>query len=103
MGALLSLDYHALAAKDYEYVLKMHSQWKTDGRLYPVDLADMPNFAYSSAYAKFKMSEKSKNSEDVVAATQLLKEAIQKYPLVYCRLLEKLNVPEPEETVQLTQ
>ncbi|KAK4512793.1 uncharacterized protein ATC70_003500 [Mucor velutinosus] len=103
LGALLSLDYHALSAKDYEYVLKMRSEWKTDGRLYPVDLADMPNFAYSSAYAKFKMSEKSKNSSDVVQATQMMKEAIQKYPLVYCRLLEKLGQPEPEETVKLTQ
>ncbi|KAL0138098.1 transcriptional repressor TCF25-domain-containing protein [Mucor lusitanicus] len=103
LGALLSLDYHALSAKEYEYVLKMQSEWKTDGRLYPVNLADMPNFAYSSAYAKFKMSEKSKNSEDVVQATLMMKEAIQKYPLVYCRLLEKLGESEPEEMVQLTQ
>ncbi|KAL9544445.1 hypothetical protein MBANPS3_007623 [Mucor bainieri] len=103
LGALLSLDYHALSAKDYEYVLKMQAEWKTDGRLYPVDLADMPNFAYSSAYAKFKMSEKSKNAEDVIQATQMMKQALQKYPLVYCRLLEKLGEPEPEETVQLTQ
>ncbi|KAL7310429.1 hypothetical protein PS15m_009933 [Mucor circinelloides] len=103
LGALLSLDYHALSAKDYEYVVKMQSEWKTDGHLYPVELADMPNFAYSAAYARFKMSEKSKNSEDVVQGTKMMKEAIQKYPLVYCRLLEKLGEPEADEIVQLTQ
>ncbi|CEP12095.1 hypothetical protein [Parasitella parasitica] len=103
LGALLSLDYHALSSKDYDYVVKMQSQWKTDGHLYPSDLSNMPNFAYSSAYAKFKMSEKSKNSQDVVQSTKLMKEAIQKYPLVYCRLLEKLGEREADEIVQLTQ
>ncbi|KAI8642380.1 transcriptional repressor TCF25-domain-containing protein [Parasitella parasitica] len=103
LGALLSLDYHALSSKDYDYVIKMQSQWKTDGNLYPSDLNNMPNFAYSSAYAKFKMGEKSKNSQDVIQGTKIMREAIQKYPLVYCRLLEKLGEPEADEIVQLTQ
>lgn len=103
LGALLSLDYHALSSKDFEYVIKMQTNWKTDGALYPIDMSNMPNFAYSAAYAKFKMSEKSKNELDVEESNRLLKEAIKKYPLVYCRLLEKLGEPEPEQLVQLTQ
>lgn len=101
LGALLSLDFHALSAKDYEYVVKMHSGWKTDGHLYPVDLANMPNFAYSTAYAQFKIAEKSKSNQQ--ESGLLLQEAIKKYPLVYCRLLEKLGEPEVPQTVPLTQ
>lgn len=103
LGALLSLDFHALSARDFEYVTKMHSGWKTDGQLYPVDLSNMPNFAYSAAYAKFKMSEKSKNADDVKKSSKMIQEAIKKYPLVYCRLLEKLGESEVPQLVQLTQ
>ncbi|KAG2232357.1 hypothetical protein INT48_007372 [Thamnidium elegans] len=101
LGALLSLDYHALSAKDYEYVLKMHNEWRTDGKLYPVDLSNMPNFAYSAAYAKFKLSEKNKTSQE--ESGKMIQEAIKKYPLVYCRVLEKLGESEPPQTVPLTQ
>lgn len=103
LGALLSLDFHALSSKDFDYVVKMQADWKTDGDLYPAEMTNMPNFAYSAAYAKFKMSEKTKNGLDVKEGSRLLKEAIKKYPLVYCRLLEKLGEPEPEQLVQLTQ
>lgn len=101
LGALLSLDYHALSAKDYEYVIKMQAEWKTDGKLYPVDLTNMPNFAYSAAYAKFKLSEKSKTTQE--ESGKMIQEAIKKYPLVYCRLLEKLGEPEVPQTIPLTQ
>ncbi|KAI8997029.1 transcriptional repressor TCF25-domain-containing protein [Pilobolus umbonatus] len=94
LGALLSLDYHALSARDYEYVIKMHSTWKNDGNLYPVHLADMPNFAFSVGYAKFKLVEKSKNESVLEESNKLIKDAIKKYPLLYCRLLEKLGEPE---------
>lgn len=103
LGALLSLDYHALSARDFDYVITMHDTWKTDGNLYPAKLSDMPNFAYSAAYASFKRSEKSKNADDVKNGSAMLKEAIKKYPLVYCRLMEKLGEPEVSETVALTQ
>ncbi|KAI9481329.1 MAG: transcriptional repressor TCF25-domain-containing protein [Benjaminiella poitrasii] len=91
LATLLTLDYHALSCRDYEYILKMYSDWKTKGNIYPVDLANMPNFAYSAAYAKFKMNEKSKKKSDISESKQMLKEAIKKYPLIYCRLLEKLG------------
>ncbi|KAI7884726.1 transcriptional repressor TCF25-domain-containing protein [Mucor mucedo] len=101
LGALLSLDYHALSAKDYDYVVKMHKEWKTDGKLYPVDLANMPNFAYSAAYAKFKIAEKAKSTQE--ESGKMIQEAIKKYPLVYCRLLEKLGEPEVPQSHTLTQ
>lgn len=102
LGALLSLDYHALSAKDYEYVIRMYNDWKTDGQLYPVSLANMPNFAYSAAYAQFKVAEKNKSTSQAESG-KMLQEAIKKYPLVYCRLLEKLGESEPSQVVALTQ
>ncbi|RCH81654.1 Transcription factor 25, partial [Rhizopus stolonifer] len=85
LGALLSLDYHALSSRDYDYILKMVSEYKTAGDLYPVDLKNMPNFAYSAAYAQFKLGQEE--------SSKTLQEAIHKFPFVYCRLLEKLGEP----------
>jgi hypothetical protein len=102
LGALLSLDYHALSAKDYEYAIKMYNEWKTDGQLYPVSLTNMPNFAYSAAYAQFKVAEKNKSTSQAESG-KMLQEAIKKYPLVYCRLLEKLGESEPSQSIALTQ
>ncbi|KAI7902170.1 transcriptional repressor TCF25-domain-containing protein [Cokeromyces recurvatus] len=86
LATMLTLDYHALSCREYEYILKMQSEWKTKGDIYPIHLTDMPNFAYSAALAKFKMSK-----NDFSESKEMLKEAIKKYPLLYCRLLEKLG------------
>ncbi|KAI9249156.1 transcriptional repressor TCF25-domain-containing protein [Phascolomyces articulosus] len=83
MGALLAIDSYALTAKEYSYVADMASTWKTNGKLYPVDIHSLPNMAYSSAYAKFKLAPKESNT--------ILQSAIKKFPSVVPRLLEKLG------------
>ena len=67
LGSLLSLDYHALSSRDYDYLIRLASDWKTAGVQYPVDLMNLPNMAFSSAYAQFKLSVKKKGSltEDI--------------------------------------
>ncbi|KAI7851357.1 transcriptional repressor TCF25-domain-containing protein [Circinella umbellata] len=83
LGAILAIDSYALTAKEYSFVVDMASTWKTDGKLYPVDIQSLPNIAYSSAYAKFKLAPKESND--------LLQSAIKKFPSVVPRLLEKLG------------
>ena len=83
MGAMLAIDSYALTAKEYSFVVDMASGWKTNGELYPVDIQSLPNIAYSSAYAKFKVAPKQSND--------LLQSAIRKFPSVVPRLLEKLG------------
>ncbi|KAI8388402.1 transcriptional repressor TCF25-domain-containing protein [Radiomyces spectabilis] len=93
-GALLSIDYYALNAKDYGYLLRMISHWKTDASIYPGALDDLPNFAFSGAYAKFKLAQTKDNvSEEDSSA--MLKEAIKKFPQFTPRLLQKLGESDP--------
>ncbi|CAO3702702.1 unnamed protein product [Rhizopus stolonifer] len=82
LGSLLTLDHFALVAKDYDYVIKMYQDWKTDGSMYPTDLSNMPNFAFSAAYAQFKLNK-----------TTSLQQAVDKFPLTHQLLLEKLDKP----------
>ncbi|KAI9495455.1 transcriptional repressor TCF25-domain-containing protein [Zychaea mexicana] len=83
LGAMLAIDSYALTAKEYSYVADMASTWKTDGKLYPVNIQSLPNMAYSSAYAKFKLAPKESDT--------LLQEAIKKFPSVVPRLMDKLG------------
>ncbi|CEI97803.1 hypothetical protein RMCBS344292_11928 [Rhizopus microsporus] len=83
LASLLTLDHYALIAKDYEYVLKMYHEWKNRRELYPADLSNMPNFAFSAAYAQFKLPNESSN--------ELIQHAIAKFPTAYQLLLEKLD------------
>ncbi|KAG0770536.1 hypothetical protein G6F57_005797 [Rhizopus arrhizus] len=83
LGSLLTLDHFALIAHEYDYVVKMYQEWKTEGDLYPVDLSNLPNFAFSAAYAQFKL-----NGDD-----SLIQQAIDKFPVAHQLLLEKLDKP----------
>lgn len=87
LGALLSLDVHALSAKQYRYVVQMYSNWKTSGELYPVDLTSLPNFSFSAAYAQYKL-EGGKSHQK---SSEMLQEAIVKFPSTIPRLFEKLG------------
>ena len=83
LGVILMIDSYALTAKEYSFVADMAATWKTNGEIYPVDLQSLPNFAYSSAYAKFKLAPKESN--------QILQSAIMKFPSVVPRIMEKLG------------
>ncbi|KAI7884602.1 DUF654-domain-containing protein [Lichtheimia hyalospora FSU 10163] len=84
LGALLSLDSYALSAREYDFVVRMATTWKNDGTMYPVDLTSMPNFAFSAAYAQFKLSS-------AEASRQSLQQAVLKFPTVCSKMFEKLG------------
>lgn len=84
MGALLSLDSYALSAREYDFVVRMATTWKNDGTMYPVDLTSMPNFAFSAAYAQYKLSSAEESN-------QQLQQAILKFPTVCSKMFEKLG------------
>ncbi|KAJ1945105.1 hypothetical protein FBU59_002410 [Linderina macrospora] len=91
LGAMLTLDFHALKAKQFEYVRSFVSDWT----LSPVEL---PNWAYSRALAEF-MYENSRAGKS--AATQgsgtkksldMLVSAILWFPTVVPLLWSKANI-----------
>ncbi|KAJ2446950.1 hypothetical protein IWW46_000611 [Coemansia sp. RSA 2440] len=70
-GALLTLDFHALKSRQYEYVRRMSTEW-TWSR---IDL--LPGWAYSRALAEFMLE---RNGAE--RSTDLLVEAILVFPSV---------------------
>ncbi|CAO3620992.1 unnamed protein product [Cunninghamella blakesleeana] len=103
-GAILSLDYFALFAKEYQYVLDFVKNWKTDNQIYPTDVSFLPNFAFSAAYAKFKQhqlqqsdnNKKNDNGDDTNDQDKdgsiILKKSISLFPGMIPRLLQALDV-----------
>lgn len=101
-GALLAMDYYALSAREYRYVLNFGKDWKHDDKTYPQDISLMPNFAFSAAYAKFKLHQqattdgKSASNDDDekdndVDGSGMLRDAIAKFPGFVPRILEALD------------
>ncbi|ORX44950.1 DUF654-domain-containing protein [Hesseltinella vesiculosa] len=90
-GSLLTMDYHALCAHEYQYVVDLVTHWQADGNVYPRDLHSLPNLAYSSAYALYKLDQ-------VDLAADALKQAITLFPGVASALLEKLDVSAKVDT-----
>lgn len=105
-GILLALDYYALATKrdrDLDFVIGMVDSgfkiYDLDG--HSCEISDMPNWAFSYAYAlfrKYKVKSESvsikdeDNTHDYQISLQALCKAISAYPRVPKLLLEKINV-----------
>ncbi|KAI8059487.1 transcriptional repressor TCF25-domain-containing protein [Gongronella butleri] len=85
-GAILSIDYYALCAREYQYVTELAQHWQGNGVIYPKDMHEMPNIAFSAAYAYFKLDQ----MDDAIDALQ---QAIALFPGVAAALLEKLDAP----------
>ncbi|KAI8323357.1 DUF654-domain-containing protein [Martensiomyces pterosporus] len=91
-GVLLTLDFHALKCKQYEYVRAFVRDWAWSS-------VDLPNWAYSSALAEF-MLERSKSSAGSKSAgrgaesrsLELLVRAILTFPTVVPPLWSKANI-----------
>ncbi|CAG8596229.1 12452_t:CDS:2, partial [Acaulospora morrowiae] len=79
------IDYLGLKAKQYEYVLSFTNEWEHH------ILKDLPNFAYSSAMAKFQLELQNSNSKNHEASTALLERAIIYYPSIVPKLAEKCD------------
>ncbi|CAO3593621.1 unnamed protein product [Absidia cylindrospora] len=101
-GALLSMDYYALSAREYRYVLSFGQTWQPDGEMYPKDLLNLPNFAFSTAYAKFKCHQHQTTTLDTAEhadmeedndadGSNMLRNAMAKFPGLVPQLLEALG------------
>ncbi|KAH8550823.1 transcriptional repressor TCF25-domain-containing protein [Umbelopsis sp. PMI_123] len=89
--AKLSIDFYALKCNEHEYFLKLMTAL-SDSKSGEPDVA-LPNFAFSRAYAMFKLEAKIKKTEDNVNLTtessEYLQKAILTYPMVVLGLAEK--------------
>ncbi|KAI8089506.1 transcriptional repressor TCF25-domain-containing protein [Halteromyces radiatus] len=109
-GALLTMDYYALSAREYQYVLDFGKHWKSDGQNYPKDVSFLPNFAFSMAYAKFKLHQQNNKDEnndqvdkdDDLDGSKLLRIAISRFPGFVLRLMEETGISDPIVDQQLS-
>ncbi|KAI9506541.1 transcriptional repressor TCF25-domain-containing protein [Coemansia spiralis] len=87
-GALLTLDFHALQSKQYEYMRQFVDSWTWR----PVSM--MPNWAYSRALAEFMLESKGKGKGKGKGqgSLELLVDAILVFPTVVPVLWSKANV-----------
>ncbi|KAJ2800894.1 hypothetical protein H4R21_002999, partial [Coemansia helicoidea] len=87
-GALLTLDFHALKSRQYEYVRQFVAGWTWS----PVEL--LPNWAFSRALAELMLEGGGKKSDGGAAGASmdLLVEAILVFPTVVPPLWTKANI-----------
>ncbi|KAG2181007.1 hypothetical protein INT43_008589 [Umbelopsis isabellina] len=86
----LSIDFYALKCNEHNYFLNLFSALE-DAKQDKSE-AILPNFAFSRAYAMFKLETQKKKSESESPSTdssQHLQNAILTYPMVVLGLLEK--------------
>ncbi|GAB5588492.1 hypothetical protein Unana1_03392 [Umbelopsis nana] len=90
----LSIDFYALKCNEHEYFLKLITALSDNNAEGHETL--LPNFAFSKAYAMFKLENKKKktdvgSSEDNLASDSsvYLQKAILTYPMVVLGLIEK--------------
>ncbi|KAJ1875301.1 hypothetical protein LPJ55_000830 [Coemansia sp. RSA 990] len=80
-GALLTLDFHAMKSRQYDYVRQFYDSWTWSS------VSMLPGWAYSRALAEFMLEKKSGGK-----STDLLVEAILVFPTVIPVLCTKANI-----------
>ncbi|KAF9377908.1 Transcription factor 25 [Podila verticillata] len=73
LGALLSIDFYALKAQEYNYLKKLYERLQADH-----GLDQLPNFAYSIAMAHFHLE--TAEGKDHAESSKLLQRAIVLFP-----------------------
>ncbi|KAF9953161.1 Transcription factor 25 [Mortierella alpina] len=74
LGALLSIDFYSLKAQEYTYLLKLYERLQKEH-----ELDQLPNFAYSTALAKFHL-EISQGNTTHEESSRALQRAILLFP-----------------------
>ncbi|KAG0212525.1 Transcription factor 25 [Mortierella sp. GBA30] len=74
LGSLLSIDFYALKAQEYTYLLKLYERLQQEH-----GLDKLPNFAYSTALAKFHL-ETSQGNTGHEGSSRALQRAILMFP-----------------------
>ncbi|XP_078042156.1 nuclear localized protein 1 isoform X1 [Augochlora pura] len=85
LAVVLTIDYYALRAKEYEWFIEFCDLW--DGTTH---LTQLPNIAYSLALAYFHLG-------DETFASVLLQDALLMFPEVLMLLLNKCNIQTDEK------
>lgn len=87
LAILLLLDYFAIRSDEYQYFIRFHAE--QNQRL---NLDGLPNFVFSLALANFRIS-------DIEKASEVLQDALLRFPTVLKYLLDKLSV-RPDRNVE---
>lgn len=80
LAVILSLDFYALRAKEYEWFIEFCNLWDNTR-----NLTQLPNIAFSLALAHFHLGNTS-------SANELLQNALIMFPGVLIPLLEKCSI-----------
>lgn len=79
----LSIDYYALRAKQYEWLVQLYEEWEPTK-----NLSQLPNMAYSYALALFQLHK----NGDTILADEAIRYAVMMFPGVVRPLLDSLSV-----------
>ncbi|OQV23470.1 putative Transcription factor 25 [Hypsibius exemplaris] len=88
LAVILMLDYLALRAKDYSYLIAFCQAFQDRKHL---DM--LPSFTYSMPLALYIRGTAHSDEEDIRAAGTLLQDALMKFPGLFRLLSEKLDLP----------
>lgn len=88
LAVILSLDFFALRAKEYEWFIEFCNLWDNAR-----NLTQLPNIAFSLALAHFQLGHQ-------IVASELLQNALIMFPGVLMPLLDKCSI-QCDETVLL--
>ncbi|KAK3085888.1 hypothetical protein FSP39_010034 [Pinctada imbricata] len=86
MGVLLMIDFYALRADEYGFLIRMFEEWE-DHR----NLSQLPNFAFSVPLAIY-LNLLSKDDTDFSRADQMLQDALIMFPGMLTPLLDKCGI-----------
>nr|CAB3264367.1 NACHT, LRR and PYD domains-containing protein 14-like [Phallusia mammillata] len=89
LGVSLLLDYFALRAAEYKFMIRFAQEWGASR-----NLPQLPNWAYSIALAHFHLNQEG----DLVKADKCLQDALIMFPSVLLALLDKCSV-QPDKKV----
>eukprot|EP00731_Ephydatia_muelleri_P026995 Em0018g1095a len=86
--ALLIIDYFAIRAGDYQFLLELFNQWDKSR-----NLSQLPNFAFSVPLAMFHLARaEGCGLQDTPKANELLQQALIGFPSLLLPLMDKCGV-----------
>lgn len=84
--ALLVIDYFAIRAGEYRFLLELFNQWEK-----PRNLSQLPNFSFSVPLAMFH-SARAGGCQETSRADELLQQALIQFPSLLLPLMDKCGV-----------
>ncbi|KAL3859671.1 hypothetical protein ACJMK2_009879 [Sinanodonta woodiana] len=90
MCVLLMIDFYALRAKQYDYLIKLFEEWEGHR-----NLSQLPNFAFSVSLAMFHLNQE---GGDLSKADAMLQKNLLMFPSLLIPLLDKCNI-QPDKSV----